>query len=263
MHAIAKNYGETAFQEERDKVTQQFIARLGNQLESILFYPHIFPRVDYEHPFAYCGFLLVFRDHLDSMVESIGIAYDCVPTDTPLYCLRRRELFELSLPGFWFLGVVDHQMHLPYFLKYKGEVLYGRDLRDEIHLPANPRLLFHNKLEVCAHFLRSGVILELLVQGEYSVLVKKLERQIKCVMAAALLAHGEWDVTLDDIPERFNRRYRNEEVIRIWHEYRLLWEGNVSAHEDGARQTALEAVWLFESFLRQLWSELERSPASI
>lgn len=262
MQVIKQPLGAYRIMTLRDEVTQRLVSLIGNQLESILFYPHVFPRVEYRHPFAYYGFVLVFRDDVDSMVESIGIAHNCVPMNTQLHCLRRRELFELSLPVFWYLKVVDLQMHMPYFLKYKGDVRYGRDLRDEIRLPADPRLLFHNKLEVSAHFLRSGLILELLVEGEYGLLVKRLERQIKYIMSAALLARGEWDVTLDNIPEKFNHHYRNEEVMTIWREFSQLSEKNIS-DDQVARETALTAVWLFESLLRQLWVEVEKSPVTI
>ncbi len=259
MQVIAQHHTETTFAEERDKVRDQLISLLGDRLESILFYPHVFPRVDYPHPFKYAGFVVVFHDEVEQIVESIAAAHSCVPPETSLYCLRRRELFELSLPVFWFLKIVDHQMHVPYFLKYKGEVLFGRDLRDEIRLPVNPRLLFHNKLEVCAHFLRSGVILELLVQGRYELLIRKLERQMKYLMASALLAHGEWDITLNDVAEKFMRRYTDARLKTIWCDFGQLCERNGSSCEDEARQAAFEAAWLFETFLHRLWGELKSS----
>jgi len=258
MQVVAQNDSET-FEQERNKVRDQLISRLGDRLESVLYYPHVFPRVDYRHPFAYGGFVVVFHDEVEQIVDAIAAAHSCVPPETALYCLRRRELFELSLPVFWFLRFVDHQMHLPWFVKYKGEVLFGRDLRDEIQLPANPRLLFHNKLEVCAHFLRSGVILELLVQGRYELLIRRLERQMKYLMASALLAHGEWDITLADVAEKFMRRYTDPKLNSIWRDFGQLCERNGSLPADEACQAAYEAAWLFETFLHRLWGELKSS----
>jgi len=258
MQVVAQNHSET-FEQERNQVKDQLVSLLGERLESVLYYPHVFPRVDYPHPFAYGGFVVVFHDEVEQIVEAIAAAHSCVPPETALYCLRRRELFELSLPVFWFLRFVDHQMHLPWFVKYKGEVLFGRDPRDDIQLPANPRLLFHNKLEVCAHFLRSGVILELLVEGRYELLIRRLERQMKYLMASALLAHGEWDITLADVAEKFMRRYTDANLNAIWRDFGQLCESNGSLPADQARQAAFEAAWLFETFLHRLWGELKAS----
>src|SRR5262249_15638037 len=77
--------------------------------------------------------------------------------------------------------------HLPYWLKNRGIVLYGRDIRDEIELPHDPSSFLEIHLQRIKHCIRNWV-LEQLSRKNHKAIVKEMERQVKYLMATALLS---------------------------------------------------------------------------
>lgn len=227
--------------EEIEEIAGRLIDSLGEHSDSILYYPH---------PFGADGFVVIFRDDVRSVVDLIGEAHLCVPSEVPLYCLRRSEMFELSLPVYSWVYLVNRHVHLVYWLKHEGRVLFGSDIRDELELPAAPHLLLSSHIGVSTHFLRSGIILDWLHRKRHLDLIETLEQQIKMLMATALLLHGQWNVTAETVAEQFERYFPVPRFKEIWSEFTEL----MSSRNDDQEKSALEAVWLFESFIRQLRS---------
>jgi hypothetical protein len=230
--------------EEIEEIAGRLINALGDHSESILYYPH---------PFGTDGFVVIFRDDVTSIVDLIAKAHLCVPSETPLYCLRHREMFELSLPVYSWVYLVNRHVHMVYWLKYEGKVLFGSDIRERLKLPAAPHLLLASHIGVSTHYLRSGVILDWLQHKRYLELIDTLEQQIKMLMATALLLHGHWNVTADTVAEQFEHFFPAPRLKKVWSEFRQLMASR-SDDDEAQSKSALEAVRLFECFVRQLRS---------
>jgi hypothetical protein len=223
--------------------TARLNERLPGQILSTLYYPH---------PLSNGGLVVVFHNQVESMLDLVAEAFACVPLDLSLHCLRRAELFELSLPTFTWLHVLNRRIHLAHCLKQRGTVLYGPDLRDEIPPPPDPRLLLTLHLESCMHFMRNHAILGLLASDDYLELLKRTDWQMKCLMLTALLLRGEWASTFDAILPRFQRAYQDEEINDLWKEFGALRSSLNWMDKTACRRAAYEAVWIFECFLRRL-----------
>ncbi len=224
--------------------TERLLANLGGQVESILFYPH---------PFSEGGVIIVFCDGAQSTLELVSKVYlSNPPPPLALYCLRREELFTLSLPGLFQLpDLVSEHLYLAYWLKHKGTVLYGSDLRDQISLPPNPKALLDLHIEACLHSVRTYHILQHLVNKEYSALIERLLQMTRSLMSTALLTRGHWDVQLETIPTQFDEVFADSQAQKIWAD--LLDLEKVAAEDKrAARQSAFEAAWLFECFIRRI-----------
>lgn len=234
-----------------DKKVGDFATRLSffmrNRLESILYYPH---------PFNGGGLVIVFKAGAGSLQKLLpDVAMSGPPPGLSLHCLRREELFELAMPVEFRLvppHTVNEYEHLAYWLHHKGVVLYGRDVRGEVGLPARPELLLSAHVASCMAGLRSHLILSYLLKKQYAELLKELGAQMRYLMAAALLARGVWDVTFETVPELFKETYDDARMAQTWADFERLPKPPVEGGEAGAREAAFEAVWLFESLLRLL-----------
>jgi len=233
--------------EEIEEIAGRLINSLGDHSESILYYPH---------PFGADGFVVVFRDDVKSVIDLIAAAHLCIPRDTPLYCLRRGEIFELSLPMHSWLYLVNRHVHMVYWLKHEGKVLFGTDIRQQLELPADPRLMLASHIGVSTHYMRSGIILDWLQRKQYLELIETLEQQIKMLMATALLLHGRWNVTAETVAEQFGQFFSDERLKEVWSEFGHLLPPRQGV-EEVQRQSALEAVWLFECFVKRLRSYVQ------
>jgi len=217
--------------------------QLGEQLVSLIYYPESF------YP---GGLVAVFRDDAEPFVDLIAEAYKHVPLAIYLHCIRQSELPELCLPAFTWLHVLNRHLQLPYLIKQHGIVLHGRDVRDEMPALPEPEVLLETHLESCAHFMRNHAVLRLLAAGRYSELVKRIDWQIKCLMATALLVSGDWQGPFASVPARFLAAYGDYQFGKLWREFNELKTRMSAETETGRRRFAFEAVWLFECFLRQL-----------
>ncbi|MET0621842.1 MAG: hypothetical protein ABW250_02570 [Pyrinomonadaceae bacterium] len=256
--AAFTQYVKRRYEEEKvkssgrvEEAADKLIAALGKDLHCLVYYPHLIPSKKFPHPFTVGGLVVVFNDDVQSTVELILKAHAAAPPDMSLHCLRRSELPELSLPAFTWLDMVNKHVRLPYLLRHKGVVLYGEDVRRLISLPA-PDVLLNLHVEACRHFVRNHMILGWLATGNYAALVNKLDWQIRCLMATALLSHGLLDERADSIPESFARCFPESRASQVWEEFRALDAGAAGSAGPASRRTALEAAWLFENFLRCL-----------
>jgi hypothetical protein len=226
--------------EEIRNFTSRLIDKVGAQLESVTFYPH---------PFTGGGLVIVPRDDVGFIPDLIAEIYECAPPPVMFYCLRRSELFQLSLVGvFGWPNPLEEKPHLAFWLKNEGEVLYGRDIRDEIDLPADKSGFFENHTQRCKQFVRNWAI-DQLRRKNYRGMIKELERQAKYLMATALLSKNEWNVSLESIPARFDESFKNGPANRAWADMAALARRTDEMDESILRQSAFEALWLFEQFL--------------
>jgi hypothetical protein len=222
------------------RFTARLVARLGEQLESITFYPH---------PFTGGGLVIVPTDEVRFIPDLIADVYECGPPQLMFYCLRRSELFELSSVGvFGWPSPLEEKPHLAFWLKHEGIVLHGRDIRDEIKLPADMSGFFETHRQRCKQFIRNWAI-DQLRRKNYRGMIKEMERQVRYLMATALLSKNEWEISLNSIPDRFNQSFENEPAHRAWADVAALAGRADEMDESASRQSAFEALWFFEQFL--------------
>jgi len=212
------------------------IARLGEQITSI---------TAYSHPFTKGGLVLVFQDNVGFVPDLISDVYSCEPPPVTLHCLRSAELFQLSFPGvFGWPNPLEEKPLLAYHLKFKGVTIYGRDIRDEVMLPSDLMSLLETQVQRCKQFIRNWA-LDQFRRRNYLGIINEVERQTRYLMAIALLTRNEWDVALEEIPERFERLFEDKWAIQTWTEINTL-ALHQAATKQASRESAKEALWLFE-----------------
>lgn len=216
------------------------IDRLKEKLESI---------VAYSHPFTSGGLIVVFKDEAGFMPDLIAEVCNCDPPNITLYCLRRAELFQISSPGvFGWPNPLEEKPLLAYRVKFGGEIIYGRDIRDDIAMPDNPSLFLEKHIQRCKQFIRNWT-LDQFRRKNYAGIIKEMDRQTRYLMATALLARGEWDISPENIPDRFEALMNDAETKQIWMDINSLAQTITITEQAPSRKTAAEAVWLFERAL--------------
>ena len=230
---------------EKIRFISKVIARFRNELESLMYYPH---------PFSTGGFVIVFRDDVNALLDCIsGVYQSAPPRGLSIHCLRKSELFELALPGVYLLpSRVDEHEHLALYLMNKGQVLFGLDLREQIPVPNNYGVMLENHLEACKLHLRPHVLLRWLASKKYLLLIDEIDNQFRYLMGTALLAHGVWDVTMEHLPDLFTPYFENQPVMAIWKSFDTARKELDTKNVAACRAVAFEVAWLFESFLREL-----------
>ena len=215
-------------------------ARLGGELDSL---------VAYSHPFTKGGLVIVFRDDVGFVPDLIAETYRCQPPPVTLHFLRRKELFQLSSPGvFGWPNQLEEKPLLAWCVKFNGTVLYGDDMRQEITLPSDRMGLLETQLQRCRQFARNWA-LDQFRRRNYSGIVEGMDSQLKYLMAISLLTKNEWDIPLSEIPNSFEKMFQDPETNQISREINAL---SGSSDQGGTRQTAMEAVWLFEQGLQRI-----------
>jgi hypothetical protein len=225
---------------------RQFALRLsnahGSKIESIIQYPH---------PFTSGGLIIIFRDDAGLYQDLVADVQSCDPQGTTLHTLRRSELIELSLPKLAPLQINEYP-HIALYAKYKGNVLFGSDLRAEIVEPKEIHLMLEATIDAYACWFRDHIILKRLAQEEYLSLIQTIHEQMRQLMAMALLRYKEWDITVDTLEERFRELYPDTQMRQVLEAFSGIRGKTEDKDGDALRSDAFESVWLFESFLRQL-----------
>jgi hypothetical protein len=224
------------------------IDRLKDRIESI---------VAYSHPFTNGGLVIVFRADAGFMPDLVAEVYSCSPPNITLYCLRRAELFQISGPGvFGWPNPLEEKPLLAYRVKFNGELLYGDDLRGEIEVASDPASLLETQVQRCQQFIRNWT-LDQFRRRNYAGIIKELDRQSKYLMAICLLAHGEWGVSQEDVPERFASLMKDDETKRIWTDINSLAQAAAGNSDGAKRESAAEAVWLFERVIKSIGRHIQ------
>ena len=224
-----------------DAHIEAFAGQFGryHEVESILYYPH---------PFTQGGLILLCRDDTGAFLDLAADVYVQAPPALSRHCLRRRELFQLSLPGLFAPPLqVNERPHLPYWLRHKGVVLYGRDVRDEVQPITDPRILLAGHVEGCLDYLRRYGVLTSLMHHKQEELIAMLAREMKYLMGTALLLYEVWDVSLETLPARFAELFPGSRPLHIWQRFQAQ-----QAQRSETAAGAIDAVWSFEHFLRAL-----------
>ena len=225
---------------------RQFALRLsnayGSRIESILYY---------SHPLTSGGLIVIFRDDAGLYQDLVADVQSCDPQSITLHTMRRSDLIELSLPKMAGLQINEYP-HIAFYAKHKGVVLFGSDLRAEIAEPKETHLMLEATIDVYACWFRDHIILKRLAQAEYLSLIQIIHEQIRQLMAMALLRYDEWDISTDTLEERFQERYPDTQMRQVLEAFSKIRDETEDKDGDTLRSDAFEAVWLFESFLRQL-----------
>ena len=205
------------------------------QIESILYYPH---------PFTDGGIIVVYEDEVNDFLAQTAEVYTLAPNSLSVYCLRRRELYQLGLPGLFGPPLqVNERPHLLHWLKHKGTVIAGADLRDAVEPHADPHTLLAGHIEGCMDYLRRYGVLMSLIQEQDEALAAMLVLEMKHLMGTALLLHGIWDISLDTVADQFAEAFADTRPFHIWQQFQAKPTDDLDI---------LETVWAFEQFLRAL-----------
>jgi hypothetical protein len=235
---------------EIESVAIKIVERLRGHVESIVYYPYAF---------AGEGLLIVLNENVGFVPNAVAKIYSCVPPRIQLYCLRKHELFQLSMPGQFLdsdrAALNDHP-HVAFGVKYKSSLLYGADIRGRIRLPSDARDLLKIHIERGVFYLRNSRILQLLMKKKYLALIEELDKHLRHIMMTALLTNDEWAVNGETVPALFQALYPDKALKQIWMEFDALLSGAEVSDEVLYRRRAFEAVWLFESFLKRLETHL-------
>lgn len=225
-------------------LASEIAAAAQGSLESLVYYPH---------PFVGWGLVAVYRDST-FIPAAVAELRARLPAGTSFHCLRRRELFLLTTPG-QFLYILpqtfNEHPHLFYCLRTKGVVLFGADIRNEIPEGPSAEDLLEVHAERCLFYLRNSGILRPLMKRQYRAMIRDLDANLRHVMATALLRFDEWTFTADSVPGAFRRRFEPD-LCSIWDSFAEIVSRSAKWDENEGRSEALDAVWLFESFIRGL-----------
>ncbi|WP_420643759.1 hypothetical protein [Candidatus Leptofilum sp.] len=203
------------------------------EVESLLYFPH---------PFTDGGIIVVYQDDVRDFLGSVADVYATTPPTYSLRCLRKRELFQLSLPGLFAPPLqVNEQPHLLYWLNHKGVVLAGKDLRSAVMPQTDPKILLAGHIEGCMDYLRRYGVLMSLIHGKDEALAAMLAQEVNYLMGTALLLHGIWDISLATVADQFAEAFAGTRPLQIQQQLQANVNGDI-----------LETVWHFEQFLRSL-----------
>jgi len=144
-----------------------------------------------------------------------------------------------------------------YWLRHRGSVLWGRDVRESISLPADPRRLLEASLWGNLIYNRQHLFLRLLIEGKYVDLLAKAAGLARRLMATALLVCGQWEVEEASIFDRFSRAFGTGGDAQLCAELCAALGARRASATGGADREDLErrvceAVWLVESLARML-----------
>jgi hypothetical protein len=193
-------------------------------------------------PFHNHGILVVVTDEVEDLSIPLSITAAKVRRWIKPICLRRAELFQLSLPN----PNAPETFSLSFWIREEGETLWGQDIRSEIpNCDCLGRLLAYH-LESAVHYIRNRVILARLTEQDYVTLIAQLHRERILLMLTALLARGIWRLYPDEVIPRFSGCY--PELGSNIREFGELYSKKAAVQ----KSDAYRAAWLLEIFVRGL-----------
>ena len=226
-----------------DDLSRRLQTRFSRELESIVLFSAPFSNLQR-------GALVVLADATPSLLPALACAGARIIQEVHVITLRTSELYQLSLPH----PMVAWTLSTPYWIREEGQVLRGRDVRREVPYYRRKERLLANHLAAVAHRLRNHVILGCLTAMEYCDLEKALRKERALLMCTALLLHDVWRVYPDSVTQQFVELYADSELLENITEVSTLQAEMQSAGAVQQKRLAYRSVWLFESFLRRLWT---------
>lgn len=213
---------------------------LADALLNITYYPH---------PFTTGGFVVILDSEAINFLEMSGVVYAHLPSGYAVHVLRENELDLLSAPGMFAPPLhINEKPHLPFYLRYRGVCLYGRNYCEEILLPDTTYLL-KSHIEGCFDYLRRYGIVSSMINQKFHALVALLENETSLLIATAVLTKGQWEVDLAALSETFFAHFKEPAIHRAYTDFNSC----TFAEDDEITATEMaEKVYLFESFLHQL-----------
>jgi hypothetical protein len=200
--------------------------------------------------------LFVFPDETTDLLDQAAVLGQSIPEHIVPLFLKRRELYQLSLPypgPRQLPGAPRNLMsrgsfHIAGWAKYRSKLVHGRDIRTELALPRWPARSLRHHLELGTDIVRNSTILCGLVFRRS--LIYDLRELMDELMLSGLLAAGEARWTREEIESRF--RETLPEVGPILDEYAKL-EAEAQGPDDSYSQAReYRLVWLFERFAMAL-----------
>jgi hypothetical protein len=226
-----------------DQVTQ-FADRLvleNSKVSSIMTYPH---------PFTNGGSVVVFDDTESPYSHLHATVINADPPKGEMHIVKKGDLFLLSVPTFNPLAPLDYP-HMVYFLKNKGRLIHGEDLRKLIHAPSCMDSMLIYLLDITACWFRDHIILHDLPAKAYTSFVDAIDTRLRFLMSITLLCQkGKWDVKKDSVPADFMVAFDDRELRETWREFEEVRAS--ASSQDIDLETAIRIVWLFELFTRRL-----------
>jgi len=233
-----------ALEEKAHAFADRFVQRAAGELESIVFSPF---------PFTGGQLLIVCKERVRHLHEVMASAHLCDPPDIPTHWLRLSELGSLSIPYtsvFFWRKLTGGYPGWPYWLRNRGQVLWGADVRAGIPLPEDPRRILEAAIGGSLTYNRHMLFLNMLMRERYAELVEALAGLVRLLMATALLLHGEWQIEEATVSYRFLEVYGAESVGDLCSRASEVFAGPSDGDEPSRR--AYEAVWIVESLMRRL-----------
>jgi hypothetical protein len=226
-----------------DQVTQ-FADRLvlGNsKVSSIMTYPH---------PFTNGGMVVVFDDTASPYSHLHATVINADPPKDEMHIVKRSDLFLLSVPSFNPLAPLDYP-HMVYYLKNRGQLIHGEDLRTYIHAPSCMDSMLIYLLDITACWFRDHIILHDLQTNAFTSLVDAIDTRLRFLMSIALLCQtGRWEVQTSSVPADFLELLADGDLRETWYEFEEIRAS--ASSQDINLETAIRVVWLFEVFTRGL-----------
>lgn len=208
------------------------------EIESILFSPQ---------PFTPGEVYIICRNDVGSVAELLVEANKFYQLQYRLYCLRKKDLWELA-DSHWYIPSGGTYFPSPaYALRSLGVVLYGVDLRNLIPLPERPEHFLQAHIEGCRFYLRNHQILRRLTAGDYTGLIERMIEQFHYLMASAVVIKTAEGFPEQELTAIFSGVFAGTKALQLWVAFR---DSVVEATPD--RRNASKAVWLFERFMREL-----------
>lgn len=230
-----------------DATTRSFAVRIArnksNRLTSVL---------RYRHPFSEGGLAIVFASGPEPYSSLHAAISRAEPPTCYVSVLKRADLFLLAMPRIEPFSQHEYP-HIAYYLKHRGEVLYGQDLRSEIPEATGLEHWLEGILDHTACWFRNHDILGRLQREEHLALFEAMDARLRYLLSVVLLAErGEWDVAMSSVPDRCTEVIRDDAIHEHWRAFDALHRVAAATGVEPDRATVLEAVWRFDSVCRGL-----------
>ena len=226
----------------------RLVRSVGTSVQSVVYSPL---------PFIEGQLLVIPVDKGQSIPDLAIAAYKCDPPKLVYHWLRYSELWQLAMPlgvGAFFTQSTGGYGGFSYWMKFKGERLWGTDVRSTIPLPEDPRAFLRSHLLESIVWTRNHTIIAHLARGSYTHLIEDLGEHVRQLAATALLLHGIWHVKREAVLHDLVRSFENPELRGIVDALGIAFplnpfDSESKPGEEDAEELAYRAAWTYERFV--------------